>query len=257
MSENFKPGSAGLEAGEPAEDISLYRSTDSLDSLSSGDSDGGPAEPTLAEISMLSASIDARNVEAAKDEVDMASEANEVVEVTPVFPAGKMDFQGCLIFTLILFCFYTAGFHRLPSAMRPPVRRGHVRSASAGGNVLNFRGGQLQSNVSKPARAAVTNTVSLSTTSAATSAAASTSTANTKVAAVQNQHRQHRRVFSHGHITFGGPGSDSEVMPPKSGGHRRTGSRTDFILPPDHEERERKRSSLQRQDSAPTSASNR
>ena len=142
--------------------------------------------------------------------------------------------------------------------MRPPVRRGHVRSASAGGNVLNFRGGQLQSNVSKPARAAVTNTVSLSTTSAVTSAAAaSTSTANTKVAAVQNQHRQHRRVFSHGHITFGGPGSDSEVMPPKSGGHRRTGSRTDFILPPDHEERERKRSSLQRQDSAPTSASNR
>ena len=66
---------------------------------------------------------------------------------------------------------------------------------------------------------------------------------------------QHRRVFSHGHITFGGP--DSEIMPPKSGGHRRTGSRTDFILPPDHEERERKRSSLQRQDSAPTSASNR
>ena len=52
-------------------------------------------------------------------------------------------------------------------------------------------------------------------------------------------------------------------MPPKSGGtgaekgHRRTGSRTDFILPPDHEERERKRSSLQRQESAPTSASNR
>lgn len=103
MSENFKPGSAGLEAGELAEDISLYRSTDSLDSLSSGDSDGGPAEPTLAEISMLSASIDARNVEAAKDEVDMASEANEVVEVTPVFPAGKMDFQGCLILHSFFF----------------------------------------------------------------------------------------------------------------------------------------------------------
>ena len=103
MSENFKPGSADLEAGELAEDISLYRSTDSLDSLSSGDSDGGPAEPTLAEISMLSASIDARNVEAAKDEVDMASEANEVVEVTPVFPAGKMDFQGCLILHSFFF----------------------------------------------------------------------------------------------------------------------------------------------------------
>ena len=100
MSENFKPGLGGLggiEAGIPgqelAEDISLYRSTDSLDSLSSGDSDGGPAEPTLAEISMLSASIDARNVEAAKDEVDMASEVNEVVEVTPVFPAGKTAFS--------------------------------------------------------------------------------------------------------------------------------------------------------------------
>ena len=76
--------------GGEAEDISLYRSTDSLDSLSSGDSDGGPAEPTLAEISLLSASIDARNVEAAKDEVDLAtSEAAETVEVTPVFPAGK------------------------------------------------------------------------------------------------------------------------------------------------------------------------
>ena len=189
MSENFKPGSGGLggiEAGIPgqelAEDISLYRSTDSLDSLSSGDSDGGPAEPTLAEISMLSASIDARNVEAAKDEVDMASEANEVVEVTPVFPAGKSAFSISKVgFLLILFA---AGFHRLPSAMRPPVRRGHVRSASAGGNVLNFRGGQLQSNVSKPARAAVTNTASLSTTSGAAtsaSAASTTITANTKV----------------------------------------------------------------------------
>lgn len=41
-------------------------------------------------------------------------------------------------------------------------------------------------------------------------------------------------------------------MPPRSGGggHKRTASKTDFILPPDHEERERKRHSLQRQDSA-------
>ena len=79
--------------GGEAEDISLYRSTDSLDSLSSGDSDGGPAEPTLAEISLLSASIDARNVEAAKDEVDLGtSEAAETVEVTPVFPAGNHEF---------------------------------------------------------------------------------------------------------------------------------------------------------------------
>ena len=104
MSENFKPGvgggggelsnetAAAVEAAV-AEDISLYRSTDSLDSLSSGDSDGGPAEPTLAEISLLSASIDARNVEAAKDEVDATSEANETVEVTPVFPAGILAFK--------------------------------------------------------------------------------------------------------------------------------------------------------------------
>ena len=105
MSENFKTGVGGGGGGElsnetaaaveaaVAEDISLYRSTDSLDSLSSGDSDGGPAEPTLAEISLLSASIDARNVEAAKDEVDATSEANETVEVTPVFPAGKLAFK--------------------------------------------------------------------------------------------------------------------------------------------------------------------
>ena len=39
------------------QDISLVRAN-SLDSLSSGgDSDGGPAEPTAAEISLLSASI--------------------------------------------------------------------------------------------------------------------------------------------------------------------------------------------------------
>jgi len=38
-------------------------------------------------------------------------------------------------------------------------------------------------------------------------------------------------------------------MPPKSGGHKRTASKTDFILPPDHAEKERKRNSLQRQNS--------
>ena len=38
-------------------------------------------------------------------------------------------------------------------------------------------------------------------------------------------------------------------MPPRSGGsgHKRTASKTDFILPPDHDEREKKRSSLQRE----------
>ena len=45
------------ENNDPDLDISLVRA-DSLDSLSSGgDSDGGPAEPTAAEISLLSASI--------------------------------------------------------------------------------------------------------------------------------------------------------------------------------------------------------
>ena len=71
--------------------------------------------------------------------------------------------------------------------------------------------------------------------------------------------QQHRRVFSHGHISFGGQevqeNSSSPVkstedgMPPRSGGHghKRTASKTDFILPPDHDEREKKRSSLQRE----------
>ena len=63
-------------------------------------------------------------------------------------------------------------------------------------------------------------------------------------------------MFSHGQITFGDReavqvSSDEAAvaMPPKSGGHRRTASKTDFILPPDYEERERKRNSLQRQNS--------
>ena len=66
----------------------------------------------------------------------------------------------------------------------------------------------------------------------------------------------HRRVFSHGQIQFakdpvaagssGGldPGGDM-IHPESAGGHKghkRTSSKTDFILPPGHEERERKRS---------------
>jgi hypothetical protein len=77
--------------------------------------------------------LDARNIEAARNVEQAASVAQEVLaeeveEVTPVFPAG---------------------FHRLPSAMRPPVRRGHVRSASAGGNfslTQALRGQQVQRN---------------------------------------------------------------------------------------------------------------
>ena len=73
-------------------------------------------------------SLDARNIEAARN-VEPASVSQEVLEeveeVTPVFPCG---------------------FHRLPSAMRPPVRRGHVRSASAGGNFSLISRGQVQRN---------------------------------------------------------------------------------------------------------------
>ncbi len=61
--------------------------------------------------------------------------------------------------------------------------------------------------------------------------------------------RGHRRVFSHGQIPLqmteeGDPGAGSNAR--RGGlasgrGHRRTGSKTDFILPPGHEERERRR----------------
>jgi hypothetical protein len=50
----------------------------------------------------------------------------------------------------------------------------------------------------------------------------------------------HRRVFSHGQI-----GSPEQVVAGAGGhmtrGHARSGSKTDFILPPGHEVRERKR----------------
>ena len=65
--------------------------------------------------------------------------------------------------------------------------------------------------------------------------------------------RGHRRVFSHGQIPVqnmeeegssgGGGGGGGGVS---KRGHRRTVSKTDFILPPGHEERERKRSSVTR-----------
>lgn len=267
-SEGFRPPD---DLDEPDSDLFLVSRADSFDSLSSGDSDGGPCEPTPAEISLLSASIDARNVEAARSneavniltqkqqpQDSQENDAEDEEEVTPVFPAG---------------------FHRLPSAMRPPVRRGHVRSASAGGAaVLNFRGRELlQRNNSVAVETAAVTVVP--TTCSGAQAASTASTALTKippsvlktgsstVAARSAAAKHHRRVFSHGHITFGDPlasttaasaasasnqvenedGIIVQAMPPKSGGHRRTASKTDFILPPDHEERERKRNSLQRQ----------
>ncbi len=62
--------------------------------------------------------------------------------------------------------------------------------------------------------------------------------------------RGHRRVFSHGQIpvrtmeedgTGGGAGGVRRGGLASGRGHRRTGSKTDFILPPEHEERERER----------------
>ena len=66
----------------------------------------------------------------------------------------------------------------------------------------------------------------------------------------QNRAIGHRRVFSHGQIPYDqtvAAGSGGEQAPPAAAamtakGHKRTGSKTEFILPPGHEERERKRS---------------
>lgn len=63
----------------------------------------------------------------------------------------------------------------------------------------------------------------------------------------QNRAIGHRRVFSHGQIPYDqtvAAGSGGEQAPPAmtAKGHKRTGSKTEFILPPGHEERERKRS---------------
>lgn len=115
-------------------------------------------------------------------------ETSDSEEVTPVFPAG---------------------FHRLPSAMRPPIRRGHVRSASAGGAaVLNFHRGLQRNNSSAVAENATTSTSVASSASSNTTKlppsvlkASGTSTVAARSAAGQ---KHHRRVFSHGHITFGG-----------------------------------------------------
>lgn len=206
-------GSASADLDDSLVALEAAEDDDSSSSSSSGgDSDGGPAE-----ISLLVAS----EVVPKESEVVEAAEDEEVI--AEVFPAG---------------------FHRLPSAMRPPVRRGHIRSASA--SMTTF---------GKPA---------------------STATATLPPQQQQQQQQpsalkkasQHRRVFSHGQITFsthtdiavlGGDGHAHQTPAPpttmatqkSSGGHRRTGSKTEFILPPGHEEREKKkRSSLQRSGSA-------
>ncbi|XP_040564525.1 phospholipid-transporting ATPase VD isoform X2 [Lepeophtheirus salmonis] len=58
----------------------------------------------------------------------------------------------------------------------------------------------------------------------------------------------HRRVFSHGQITVGFNQKELDGQPMK--GHKRTNSKTEFILPPGHDDRERKRTSLTRSGSA-------
>nr|ACO15272.1 Probable phospholipid-transporting ATPase VD [Caligus clemensi] len=64
----------------------------------------------------------------------------------------------------------------------------------------------------------------------------------------------HRRVFSHGQITVGFNGAKEPAHATTSEsckGHKRTNSKTEFILPPGHEDRERKkRNSLSRSSSA-------
>merc|ERR1719309_1852440 len=49
----------------------------------------------------------------------------------------------------------------------------------------------------------------------------------------------HRRVFSHGQIN-----PELTAIPNHMKGQVKTGSKTDFILPPDHVERERKSSTM-------------
>ena len=162
----------------------LIRSS-SIESLSSGgDSDGGPEEPNPAEISLLSASLDCRNIEVSREPMETlaVSETEAIVEVE-VLPAG---------------------YHRLPSAMRPPVRRGHMRSASAGGNVLtNIKGSLLQRNSSAASETSTkaTSVASSSAVSNANASSATSSNANSSATSKQplpsvlksSAHRSHRR----------------------------------------------------------------
>ena len=171
-------------AAQDQADLIRSRSS-SIESLSSGgDSDGGPEEPNPAEISLLSASLDKRNVEVSREPMETlaVSETEAIVEVE-VLPAG---------------------YHRLPSAMRPPVRRGHMRSASAGGNVLtNIKGSLLQRNSSAASETSTkaTSVASSSAVSNANASSAASSNANSSATSKQplpsvlksSAHRSHRR----------------------------------------------------------------
>ena len=171
-------------AAQDQADLIRSRSS-SIESLSSGgDSDGGPEEPNPAEISLLSASLDCRNVEVSREPMETlaVSETEAIVEVE-VLPAG---------------------YHRLPSAMRPPVRRGHMRSASAGGNVLTNIKGQLQRNSSAASETSnkATSVASSSAVSNANASSATSSNANSSATSQKqplpsvlksSAHRSHRR----------------------------------------------------------------
>ena len=100
---------------------------------------------------------------------------------------------------------YPAGFHRLPSVMRPPVRRGHMRSASAGGNVLTSIFMQTNPASTAPLEATTAAVGSTNTTKPTSATAAAGATASIVAAASQSSkplpsvlkrtapHQQHRR----------------------------------------------------------------
>jgi hypothetical protein len=204
LSESVRPPDQEDMASEDAPDLmDIMVRSDSLDSLSScGNSDGGPCEPTPAEISLLSASIDCRNIEVAKSSNEIEAVINAAASETVASAASETTDEECEEVAHV----FPAGFHRLPSAMRPPVRRGHVRSASAGGAaVLNFRPTTAATALQRNNSSAVDNAAThsqLPQTTKPFPVSVLKSGANT--VAARSVQRQHRRVFSHGHITFGG-----------------------------------------------------
>ena len=137
------------------------------------------------------------------------------------------------------------GVDRLPSAMRPP-RRGHYRSASHGGASYHL---QSDAGMNSKTEADQQNNTQRGKQQQTAPVLPGPSVLK-KTSAFT-----HRRVFSHGQIKFNTdsvvPDEEEVAMtasgdpPPTTKGHRRQGSKTEFILPPGHEERERKRN-LQR-----------